>query len=468
MAIFLWILAGWLRTRGLATATVLSDQMGPWWVAVEGPPWLEPHAPPYGWGLYWPYWLLLGPAENLWTAVTGLLWMHALLAPIAFATAWMYADSGNRWIGSVLIGLAVPMEPGLIDTALSGSKTYLAVIWVGFMVLGLVARRRRWGPILASVAFAMAVMNHPLSVCTAPMFLCLSLGQRRVQMALLLAVLLLLPSGYWLATHSIPGTGELQASVGSALFHLWETSPWSTCLALGGVVLGFGLGSGGDRRLVFGVMISGLLLALVGYLLGYVRDYHFRLLILPALLGWVRLSGPWPLLGVLFLRIPVHPIEQPSRAVQPGSLGLAHMFTNHVEELSDSRVVIDRAWIGASPAAEPSAITLDLWLRGRPVDGFGPGGTVILIVSAERGEGQLDGEIDDAIAAWPNPPLLIGDRYFLARGQLDEVRAWSADICQSRGERGLSSPRLGGAWDGLIVLQPQLTSETLMAWWDCP
>jgi len=144
------------------------------------------------------------------------------------------------------------------------------------------------------------------------------------------------------------------------------------------------------------------------------------------------------------------------------------MFTDQVRHLSDTPVVVARAWISASPAAEPSAMTLDLWLRGRPAAEFGPGGSVILIVSAERGQGQVDGDIDEAVAAWRGQPLIVGDRYFLAHGQPEEVRAWSTEICRLRTERGQSPPRLGGAWDGLIVLQPSLTSEVLRSWWDCP
>ncbi len=61
-----------------------------------------------------------------------------------------------------------------------------------------------------------------------------------------------------------------------------------------------------------------------------------------------------------------------------------------------------------------------------------------------------------------------GDRYFLAAGSVEAWRAWSARICQMRMEEGRGEPRLGGAWDGLIVLQPELRSEDLQAWWDCP
>ena len=101
-------------------ATVLSDQLGPWWVAASGPPWSEPHAPPFGWGLYLPYWLLLGPADSLWSAVQGLLLVHALMAPLALGAGWLLARREGCAAGALLAGAAIAMDPALIDTALSG------------------------------------------------------------------------------------------------------------------------------------------------------------------------------------------------------------------------------------------------------------------------------------------------------------------------------------------------------------
>jgi hypothetical protein len=73
-----------------------------------------------------------------------------------------------------------------------------------------------------------------------------------------------------------------------------------------------------------------------------------------------------------------------------------------------------------------------------------------------------------ALEHWDADVLVSGDRYFLAQGSMEKIRSWSAAICQNRRQQGKGLPRFGGAWDGLIVLQPELESEDLEAWWDCP
>ena len=234
----LWILAAWLRVRGTAMATVLSDQIGPWWVAVSGPPWFEPHAPPFGWGLYLPYWVLLGPADSLWTAVQGLLILHGSIAALAFGAGWWLHRRGGSWAGAAIAGLGAALDPGLIDTALSGSKAYLAGAWIAAMSLGLCARYRRWGPWLALVSFAMAAMNHPLALCAMPLLAWLPWRERRCLWALGLAGVLLLPRLIWVGTHELPNTGALEGSVPDALSAIWETGPWAALLSLGGLVVG--------------------------------------------------------------------------------------------------------------------------------------------------------------------------------------------------------------------------------------
>ena len=465
-ALALWVLAAWLRVRGTAMATVLSDQVGPWWVAASGPPWSEPHAPPFGWGLYLPYWMLLGPADSLWTAVQGLLLVHALMAPLALGAGWLLARHEGCIGGALLAGAAVALDPALIDTALSGSKTYLAGAWIGALSLGICARDRAWGPPLALAALALAAMNHPLALCAAPLLVCLPWREKRTRWAAGLGLLLLAPRLYWVATHELPNTGDLSGPVGLALEQLWQTAPWTLLLASGGVVAGLSRSS--SRSLSLAVLSSWLLLISAGAYLGYLRDYHLRMLLLPSIVGWAALPRGWSLVGLLMIRLPSHPIGQASHAVRPGNLGLTHQFSKSLQALEDPVIVVDGAWLSSASAAEPSALTLDLWLRGRPADSFGPDGTVVVIVSAERGQGQELGDIDEALKAWAGEPLMRGDRYFLAAGSPEEWQAWSARICESRMADGRGEPRFGGAWDGLIVLQPELRSEDLEVWWDCP
>jgi hypothetical protein len=268
------------------------------------------------------------------------------------------------------------------------------------------------------------------------------------------------------ATHDLPNTGDLAGPVSDALLRVWEMGPWAVLLVIGGLVVG--LSRAHSRGLALGTLTSFLLLLSAGAALGYLRDYHLRILYIPALVGWAALPGWWALVGGLFLRVPAHPIEQSSHALRPGGLGLTHQLSKPLQQIEDPVLLIDGAWLSSSPAAEPSALTLDLWLRGRDAEGFGPGGATVVVVSAERGQPGQPGEIDAALAAWDGEPLMRGDRYFLAMGEVEQIQAWSRAICESRAEEGRGAPRLGGAWDGLIVLQPELRSEDLEAWWDCP
>jgi len=44
------------------------------------------------------------------------------------------------------------------------------------------------------------------------------------------------------------------------------------------------------------------------------------------------------------------------------------------------------------------------------------------------------------------------------------VAAWSRRVCAAR----TGSPRLGGAYDALSVLHPDLGVEQSRVWWACP
>ena len=219
-------------------AMVLSDQLGPWWVAVAGPPWFEPHAPPYGWGLYLPYWIIVSGADSLWSAVQSLLVVHAAIAPITFGAAWWLVKRGGSWIGAGIASLGAALDPGLIQTALHGAESYLASVWVASMTLGLCARFRPWGPFVAIGSYAMAVMNHPVALFTFPMLLWLPWRERRVQWSLIFGAVLLFPRVIWIMSHELPNMGGLTQTVDEALLGWWQEGPAALVLALLGVVVG--------------------------------------------------------------------------------------------------------------------------------------------------------------------------------------------------------------------------------------
>ena len=314
-------------------AMVLSDQMGPWWIAVGGPPWFEPHAPPFGWGLYFPYWVVVSASDSLWTAVQSLLVLHAAIAPVTFGAAWWLVKRGGSWIGAGVAGLGAALDPGLIQTALHGAESYLASLWVALMTLGLCARFRTWGPYLAIGGYAMAVMNHPVALLTFPLLIWLPWRERRVQWALLLGGALLLPRVIWIMSHDLPNMGGLTQTVDVAILGWWNEGPASLLLCMGGVVVGWKDRT--TRGLAMGVLGSLVLLGLAGLVFGYLRDYHLRVIVAPALACWAGWSGLKTWGGLLLCWWPAHPVEKAHLAFRPGGLGLTNAFSQQLQALDD-------------------------------------------------------------------------------------------------------------------------------------
>lgn len=442
LALLAFALAAGLRLHQAPVAMALSDSVAPWWTAWSAS--LQPHAPPYGPLLYLPYALILPIAGSLWEASCAMLALHGLVAPLGVIGALTLRP--RAWAAAALVGLGLALDPGLMDTALSGAEGYLGALWLGVCAL-LLHLPRRWAPGFAWVAFAAAAHNHPLSLCAAPL-LALT-PRRRDSLPGALAGLALL------APPLLRALGEGAPALGGGA--PWEALPayldqggplaW---LLLAGPLLG--LLHPRTRPLALASLGSAALMALAGAQLGYLRDHHLRLLSLPFALGWAGLPGAWPLLGLLLLRPPLDQRPPPGHPQRPGTLGLAQQLGSALAALEARPLLIEGVWISASPAAEPSALTLDLLLRGWPSEDLGPGGTVALVVSAER----------EDLAQVPDggTRLAWGDRHLLLI--TDETNVWK--VTQSLCVR--FKPRIGGAADSLRALSPaQLPALNALA---CP
>ncbi|MFT5680600.1 MAG: hypothetical protein ACI8RZ_001506 [Myxococcota bacterium] len=429
VGLLLFILAAWVRLRGLDAAEVLGDGIGPWWVALDGPPWLTPHAPPFGWMLYLPYAAILTVAGSVAQAVTGMLLLHALAAPLVAGLTWRLRPG----VGALIAGLAVALSPGLLDVGLSGAQVHLAPVWIGLLALSVTSTPR---PLLAGVALAGAVMCHPLSLCALPLVLLLPRTRSTLTGAGLCAVLLA-PHLLLGLTRPLPEAGLTGATVGGAL---------STAMGLEGAMvvagLAVGLSSPQTRRLSVATLAGFALLLGSGAALSYLQPYHLHLLTLPALAGLAALPLPGLLLAVL-LRLPPQP------APVDGSLAILNTITEAVLVADRWPVMVDHAWLSALPVAEPAAVMLDLRLRGVAADDLRPGGAVALIVSAEPRD------LDRLPAG-----LVLSQRGRLIVGEADALAGVLAPWCGS-------AMALGGAWDGLIVLHPDIRLEAVTDWWQC-
>ncbi len=431
VAVLAFLVAAALRLREVDAVMVLADGMGPYLTATASPVNLHPHAPPYGWALYGPYALALALAGSLRGAVSALALLHALAAPLAALGAGRLGGIG----AAAVAGALVAVDPGLLDTFTSGAETYLAPVWVG--VVSVLALGARTHPALAwgvGPAWACAVMNHPLALCTLPL-VGLAGTSRRTAGGLVLGLLLLVPTTWgWLQAG---GTGLDDGQPLQALpAWLAQGGPVAGLLAVSGLV---GLSKARTRRLSVMVLTSAALLGLAGAALGYLRDHHLRLLTVPLACAVAGFGTRWVWLGVLCLRWPATHVPPPDKPQRPGTLGLATELTTALSELPPP-VLVDGAWASGTPAAEPSAVLLDLHLRGVPV---GPGGSLAVIVSYRRGKEP----------PWTGPRLR-GDRHFVVT---QDHGALAEALC--------GQARLGGAWDGLAVLRPDTTLEEARAWW---
>jgi hypothetical protein len=219
--------------------------------------------------------------------------------------------------------------------------------------------------------------------------------------------------------------------------------------------LAIGLWVPARRRLALATLASLAGVLLLGGALGYVRDHHLRMLLVPALLGLsgacVPRIGGWGALVLLpLLALPRDPVQRPAQARRPGTHGLLSEVTPALAAHATRPLVVDGVWISSSPAVEPGAAMLDLQLRGAgPLD---VGGDLALVVSGER---------PDLAALPPGLRLLHeGDRHRVLVGDEPAVGAWLSRLCADRS----TPPRLGGAYDGLVPLHPELPASRVAAW----
>ncbi len=416
MAATVFALAAWVRLRDVDAGMLLIDSLGPYltaWVSPWNP---HPHAPPYGPGLYPPYALALH-AGTLRGAVAVLLTGHALVAPLGALAAWRL---GGR-VSALAVGLLLATDPGLLDTARSGSEGYLAALWIGVATW---SASRRGGTPWGGPALAMAAMNHPLALAAAP--LAALHRSRRGLAGLAVGGVMLLPHLLRLGAAEAAAATDL-GPPGAAVGAFLEQGGPIAWAVLAGPLLGL-LGRR-TRHLALATLLSAVLLALAACWLGYLRDHHIRLLTVPALVGWAavpRVAGWVPLLA---LRAPASEAVAVGHPQRPGTVGLAHVVSL---ALPSGPLRLEGAVLHGSPAAEPAALMLDQALRGRSPDDWRTEGPVTWIVSHKR----------------HTPPsaltiLHAGDRHVLAQGLDDDA------LC--------AEARIGGARDGYAVLVAQQT-----------
>jgi hypothetical protein len=360
---------------------------------------------------------------------------HSFAAPIAACAAWRFGP--NRWPAGFLIGLVVAADPGLIDTLQSGAEGYLAAIYIGLLSL--------CGGWMCWVFFALAVANHPLALIALPLLVRPANLSRRALWGVGVFALLV---GVQVFGWGDPGVAETQSTISQAIEAYIEQGGAIAAAVLVGPFAALFCRT--YRRHGTRVLLCGFLLLCAGAWLGYLRDHHLRLLTIPALMCWLVLPRHWIWLLAGLLAVPNGPTLPPESGLRGSTLGLVSRLGQAIEAF-EAPMVVDRAWVSAGPAVEPSALMLDLYLRGwGPI---GPGDEMVVVVAVEENDSQD--------ISFPGTLLLDGHGFTVARAPVDSVRTWSGQFC---GE----SARLGGAWDALSVLYPTMTTEEAGLWWECP
>jgi len=445
-ALGVFLLAFWARVRSLPVSMMLDDAVGPWLLAWGDPLSGDAHRAFYGWGMLVPYRLALRFSASLWEAVAVLQVFHALIAPLVLVVILTWRSSA--WIAGCVASVVLALDPGLLDTAVSGAEGYLAPLWIGCMVLAYHARERFWAPFVMWLSFAMAVMNHPFSLCAAP-FLWGAVGRTQSQgWAFVLGTVLLGPHLWSIWPVGTGNTGGLSLSVPEA-FDAWLTqggpSAWILFFAPW-----VALARKSTRGMALLTLASLFLLLGAGFWQGYLRDHHLRLLAVPMAACLAVVDGPWIVLVLALIRPDFVQLPPPGAPPRPGTLGMETGLASEISRLPlQNGLQIDGAWLSGALVAEPSALMLDLHLRGRELSDFRTGEDLLILVSVERDKEKL---------FWNSPAVVArGDHHVLLLNPGDETR----EFCSLGG-------RLGGAWNFFAVAHPSLELEALTQWYpDC-
>ena len=402
----LWALAAWHRLRLVEHAIVGSDSLGPYLQAkaallghLPRPP--NPESGDALWLLAVP---LVSLADSLEALFEARFVLGGVVAPLAFAAAWHWADddvsAARRWAGALAAGVLMAFDPGLVDTLVSGARSYGAPELVGLMTLGVALAIRGYthGLALAMLGLVWAAGHHPLSIGAAA-GLWLMWPQRETwsvrRAALLFGALLAVPRLLRLAKLALCGEGlvpcivrvaqsnnstaepmlsQLKTAMHDRFLVDWGSGLW---VVLAGV-LATALCRHRTHRRAAGFAVLCLIgLVSVGMLNGYLRSYHLRIIAVPlAVAAGLGLARAWPLAPLGALAAVMN--WQPHLIVGPDS-GAVARHDRIAAELPSGPKWVDRVWWSGSPTVDASAVVLSGMLQGAEGFALGPDVPVTLL-----------------------------------------------------------------------------------------
>ena len=386
-------LALWVRLPAVPAATLGSDGLGPYLVALEvlqGGGWPHPPNPEGGHSLWVMQLPLLPLADSLDELVALRFGVGALVAPLAGAAAAVLAAPGRRVAAAAAAGVWLALDPGLVDTLASAFRGYGAPELLAAVTLcaavAVQGSARRISLAAAAALLVGATGQHPFATGTA-LGAGLALGalapdRRTVLWAVGVGLLACLPRFHhllWLAgcgEGAVACLGQVaqgSAEPGTALpemlrraFHdrilVEGWSPWPVA-ALGMVLLAWRPAH--PRRAVLLWALGGLVgVVAMGLLAQSLRPYHLRMampaLAVAAAVGLSRLPGAAWLL--VLAALPLWRSPPPAEEWGPAPVDAV---TASLLEPDDPPVGLQAAWWDHPAGLDPTAVALSAWLQGR-------------------------------------------------------------------------------------------------------
>ena len=391
----LWGVAAWHRLRVLDHAAVGSDSLGPYLQAKAA---LFGHLPrppnPESGDALWITMLpVVAAADSLLDAFSIRFVLGGLIAPIGFAAAFHWtaesAPAARRWAAALTAGSLLAFDPGLLDTLISGARSYAAPEFVGIFTVGLALALRGipWAPALSIISLVFAAGHHPLAlgagVSLLPFLRTLHRihGGRRLRNAFLLGGFVALPRIVRIANIAMCGEGFRKCLSSVAGSNITDPEPVRLMLSTAlhdrfavdfkgtlfilivGAVLAL-LCRKRDHRwaAVFAAMALTGLLGL-GAVNGYIRSYHLRIIAVPvAVVSALGLARVWPMAAVAATAFITTHFNHLPVGSDPGSLARHVAIANR---LPSGPLWVDRVWWDGPPRLEASAVVLSAWMAGR-------------------------------------------------------------------------------------------------------
>ena len=400
--------------------------------------------------------------------------MGGVVAPAAFAAVWGFMDpaapSRRRWVASLSAGVIVAMDPGLVDTLISGARSYGAPELVGLATAtaAWALRGHRWAGAVTAALLVLAADHHPLAAGMAAAAaawwapLKEALGRRGLGIAGGTALVLALPRILRTGAQAMCGEGPLaclatvaQSNVGPQVDRtavIWAAMHDRFAVDLGWLwpVLLLGIVLCMRERHTRGAAtwaIAGLGgVVLLGLVVGYIRPYHLRIVAVPIAVGaTLGLSQAWPLCLGLAAAAGLWGWTERPVGPDPGALARADEIAE-VAVTVEGPLWVDLVWWDGPPRVDAPAVVLSAVLQGTDPSRFvlDRDATMILLTSA------------GPPAPWP--PILEGPGWRVH--PVPGVAAAEAWVTQ----RAHGPHSKGGALDWATALHPRRTSASQSQW----